>query len=100
MSGGNHNFIYLHIQEELCGKMHDPELDDLMKDIAELAHQLEWAESGDTDWSTYQKYVTEFKNKWFKQNRTKRLKQYIDDTCERTKNQLYDMIGCDTDESY
>ena len=40
MSGGSHNYICWKIEEELVGRMHDAELDDLMNDIAELAHDL------------------------------------------------------------
>lgn len=44
MSGGSHGYIYYEIESQLCGAMHDRELNDLMKDIAELAHDLEWVE--------------------------------------------------------
>lgn len=47
MSGGSHNYVCYNIENDLCGQMHDRELDDLMKDIAELAHDLEWYDSGD-----------------------------------------------------
>lgn len=41
MSGGCKNYICYKIENELVGQMHDKELDDLMKDITELAHDLE-----------------------------------------------------------
>ena len=49
MSGGSHNYICYRIEEDLVGQMEDKELDDLMRDIAELAHDLEWYHSCDTD---------------------------------------------------
>lgn len=45
MSGGSHNYVCYDIEEQLCGKMHDLELDEFMKDIAGLAHDLEWCTS-------------------------------------------------------
>ena len=93
MSDGSHNYIYIKIQDELCGQMGDPELNDLMDDIAELAYQLECADSGDTDHETYQISVSEFKKKWFKSERSERLKTYIDNQLEHVKKNLYEMLG-------
>ena len=67
MSGGSHNYICYHIEDDLCGQMEDKELDDLMKDIAELAHDLEWYHSCDKDKEDYMKTVKNFKQKWFKE---------------------------------
>ena len=91
MSGGSHNYVCYKIEEYLVGNMYDKELDDLMKDIVELAHDLEWMDSGDS--SVYPETVKKFKKKWFKSNRTERLKGYIDETISDTKKQLYAMIG-------
>lgn len=77
MSGGSHDYICFKINDELCGQMEDPELNDLIADIAELAHDLEWYHSGDTCEETYLKSVAKFKKKWFKTSRNKRLIKYI-----------------------
>lgn len=93
MSGGSHNYIYYKIQEELVGQMHDKELNDLMKDISELAHDLEWFDSSDYGENDYKKSVEKFKNKWFGKSRNERLKEYIDESINELKEQLYTMIG-------
>ena len=93
MSGGSHNYIYYKIEEELVGQMHDMELNDLMKDIAKLAHDLEWFDSSDYGENDYKKSVEKFKNKWFGNSRNERLKEYIDESINKLKEQLYTMIG-------
>ena len=55
MSGGSHGHIYNQIQDELCGQMYDIELNDLMEDIAKLAHDLEWYDSSDISKESYEK---------------------------------------------
>ena len=79
MSGGSHNYICYRIEEELCGKMEDAELNDMMQDIADLAHDLEWWHSSDIGEEDYRKTVAKFKTKWFGENRNKRLAKYIKD---------------------
>lgn len=93
MSGGSCNYICYKIEEELCGRMEDAELNDLMKDIADLAHALEWYLSYDTSEDTYREKVNEFKHKWFHASRERRLKQYIDKSLIEIKGELYQMIG-------
>lgn len=93
MSGGSHNYICYKIEEELVGQMHDMELNDLMKDIAKLAHDLEWFDSSDYGENDYKKSVEKFKNKWFGKSRNERLKEYIDESINELKEQLYTMIG-------
>lgn len=95
MSGGSHSYIYSQIEEELCGKMQDPELNDLMDDIAGLAHDLEWYDSGDICRETYDKAVTDFKTKWFRGDRPDRLRHYIDDAIDDLREELIRMIGVD-----
>lgn len=93
MSGGSHNYIYTRIDEELVGSMHDKELDDLMKDISELAHDVEWYDSSDIDENKYKESVKKFKNKWFKSTREERLKGYIDKTIDDLRQELINLIG-------
>ena len=93
MSGGSCNYICYKIEEELCGRMEDAELNDLMKDIAELAHALEWYQSGDTSKSSYENAVSKFKQKWLKGNREERLKKYIDESLDNMRRDFYKLIG-------
>lgn len=98
MSGGSHNYICYRIEEDLCRKMYDYEMNDLIADIAEVAHDLEWFDSGDISEETYRKRVTAFKKKWFGQSRNIRLKGYIDTSIEELRQQMYDMIGVERKE--
>lgn len=93
MSGGSHNYICYRIEEELCGQMEDKELNDLIADIVQLAHDLEWYHSSDTSREDYIKSVQAFKEKWFKQSRTQRLRNYVDKAVEELKEELITMIG-------
>ena len=92
MSGGSMNYVYNQIEYECVGQMGDRELDDLMKDIAKLVHDREWHLSGDTCEETYLKTVKEFKRKWFKSPRAKRLYGYIDDVFSKTRSECMAMI--------
>lgn len=93
MSGGSHDYIYLKIENELCGQMEDIELNDLVQDIADLAHDLEWYHSCDTCKDDYRKSVEKFKEKWFKSSREERLKSYIDEALDNMRNELYSLVG-------
>ena len=73
--------------------MYDIELNDLMKDIAKLAHDLEWYDSADIGEESYRKTVAEFKRKWFNAERNDRLKVYIDDATEKLRAEMYLLIG-------
>ena len=99
MSGGCKNYICYKIENELVGQMHDKELDDLMKDIAELVHDLEWFEDADYSYDTYKATADKFKNKWFGNSRSERLKGYIDSSIDELKKELYNMIGVKDDEN-
>lgn len=97
MSGGSCNYVYYKIKEELVGRMEDMELNDLMEDVAELAHDLEWYLSCDTSKDDYIGAVNNFKEKWFNTDRNKRLKSYIDKEISDTRDRLYVLIGVKED---
>jgi hypothetical protein len=97
MSGGSHAYAFCVIKD-LCGQMHDQELDDLMTDIAELAHDLEWFDSSDICEESYLQTVRRFKDKWFNSSREDRLKQYVDDAISKLKNELYGLLGVEESE--
>lgn len=92
MSGGSYDYMYYRIEEYYVGKMKDIELDDLMKDIVELVHDLEWADSGDISDEDYFETVKKFKDKWFKKTRKERLQKYIDDKIKDTIDEIYRLI--------
>lgn len=87
MSGGSYNYMYSRINDEYEGRMHDFQLDEMMKDLVKVLHDLEWWQSCDTGEDTYRRTVTEFKKKWFKQTKIDVQKQ-IELEFEKTKNEL------------
>lgn len=93
MSGGSYNYIYCALSNECEGAMHDEEMNDLIKDLCEVLHDLEWWQSGDYGEEDYRKALIKFKEKWFKGSREKRLKEYIDKEISKMNKKLYDLIG-------
>ena len=93
MSGGQYGYIDSRLSQECEGEMHDAEMDDLIKDLCEVLHDLEWWQSGDYSEDQYRETVFKFKKKWFSVNRSARLKGYIDDQIEAVRRQLYSLIG-------
>lgn len=95
MSGGSYNYIFNTLSEECEGQMHDREMDDLIKDLCKVLHDLEWWQSCDIGEETYRKTLREFKKKWFQCDGQERLKGYIDEQVAIVRKQLYDLIGED-----
>lgn len=93
MSGGSYAYIYCRLKEECDGRMYDAEMDDMIRDLAEVLHDLEWWQSADSSEDEYRATLTKFKAKWFKDNREERLKGYIDNQIGIVRNQLYALIG-------
>ena len=94
MSGGSYNYTYYQVEDEYVGRMYDKELDEMMKDLCKLLHDLEWWQSGDTCEEDYFKTVAEFKGKYFKRDgRIKNLEQIIEAETKRLKDELIQMLG-------
>lgn len=93
MSGGSYNYIYCSLSSECEGRMYDPEMNDLIKDLCDVLRALEWWQSSDTSESNYREELSRFKSKWFKGNRQERLKGYIDEQIGIVRSQLYSLIG-------
>lgn len=87
MSGGSYSYVYCQVENECVGRMFDRQLDEMMKDLVKVLHDLEWWKSSDTGEDTYRRAVTEFKKKWFKQRKIDVQKQ-IESEFERTKDEL------------
>ena len=79
--------------ENQLSYVYDPEIKDLMTDLAELMHDLEWWQSGDYGRGSYEETLSKFKAKWFKGDRQERLKGYIDEQIGIVRSQLYSLIG-------
>lgn len=93
MSGGSYDYICYKLEEQCENNMHDAEMNDLIKDLCKVLHDLEWWDSGDISEETYRKTLLAFKKKWFKDDRAERLKGYIDEQIGVVKSQLYSLIG-------
>lgn len=93
MSGGSYNYIYQKLAQECCGRMYDDETNDLIEDLCKVLHDLEWWKSCDMNEEDYRKTLSEFKKKWFHDDRETRLKGYIDKQIGVVKAELYKMIG-------
>ena len=76
MSGGSFDYEYHRVDEYYVGFMEDDELDEMMADLVELLHDLEWWKSGDYGGEQYREPVVQFKDKWFGQ-RDVRLRERI-----------------------
>ena len=93
MSGGSYSYIYSTLLGECDGRMYDAEMNDLIRDLAEVLHDLEWWQSCDSSEGRYRKTLAKFKEKWFRADRCERLKGYIDEQIGIVRRQLYAMIG-------
>lgn len=95
MSGGSMNYLYSSVREYAVGMMEDAELNELMGDVVELLHDLEWYQSGDYGEEAYRKSVAEFKAKWFgkSKTRTERLERLIDERIAQARKECRQMIG-------
>lgn len=93
MSGGSYDYKYYIIEEYYVGAMYDAELDEMMKDLVEVMHDVEWWQSGDIDEDDYRKTVKEFKDKWFNTDREERLKPIIYKRINDVRTELINMIG-------
>ena len=105
MSGGYFNYANNNLQDKIFTRswtgtrdprddpFHDVEISDIVFDVFELIHALDYYESADYGEGTYRKCLTEFKDKWFgKGARQKRLLKYIDDAFASARADLIAMV--------
>lgn len=93
MSGGSYGYIYSRLRNECGNQMYDAEMNDLIEDLCDVLHDLEWWQSADISEDDYRKTLTKFKAKWFNESREVRLKGYIDEQIGLVREQLYSLIG-------
>lgn len=62
MSGGSFNYSYTFL-EEYFGRMEDSQLNEMIRDLQEVLHAVEWYVSADISEESYRKTVTKFKKK-------------------------------------
>lgn len=87
MSGGSYNYIFTNIEYDLVGRMYDTELNEMMKDLVEVLHDLEWWISGDIGEERYRESVTKFKSKWFKRRKCD-IEELVNEEFEKKKEEL------------
>lgn len=87
MSGGSYSYMCYRIEEEYVGRMFDSQLDNMMKDLVEVLHDLEWWQSADSDEKRYRESVNKFKKKWFRQTKID-VQRQIESEFELTKDKL------------
>lgn len=87
MSGGSYEYKYNIIEDYYVGKMFDRELDEMLKDLIDVLHDVEWWQSGDISEEDYRECVTKFKAKWFKRDKMK-IKDFIEKEFNNKKDEL------------
>ena len=92
MSGGSYEYICYKVEEQCVGRMHDAEMDEMMKDLAKVLHDLEWWDSDDIGEEDYRKTLKKFKAKWFNGDRNARLEIIIDEKVEALRKELKEMM--------
>ena len=93
MSGGSYDYVFSKLRNECVGRMYDDEMNDLIIDLEEVLHDLEWWQSGDYSEDSYRETLRKFKAKWFQADREERIKGYIDAELEQCRKSLYSLIG-------
>ena len=91
MSGGSMNYAYIHLQD-MAEYVDDKEIKDLLNDLSDLMHDLEWWHSGDYSSSDYYETLDKFKAKWFGENRNERLREYLNKTLDDVKWEIEKLI--------
>lgn len=89
MNGGYLNYFYSELEDHI-GDFGDKELDDLVKDLAELFRDRELYLSGDTGEGSWREARDRFKAKWFTEyGRKDRIEEYL----MQTASELLDSFG-------
>lgn len=99
MSGGSYDYTYIILEDECAGRMFDAEMNDMITDLCEVLHDVEWWQSGDIPESQYRETVKNFKEKWFHGDRETRLRGYIDQQVGQVRRALYALVGVDDKEA-
>ena len=99
MSGGRFNYYNEYLKNEMFkhldrpnNVMEDDEISELVWDVLNLIHELDYYLSSDTDRETYIEKKNQFKKKWFG-NRKIRLENIVDRKIEKLKSEIVEMIG-------
>ena len=92
MSGGSYDYKYYILDDYYVGRMYDKELNEMMKDLVEVLHDVEWWQSCDISEEDYRETVNKFKKKWFKRD-TFQVKNFIEEQFNYTKQELLKQLN-------
>lgn len=92
MSGGSMDYVCYRV-EDAASMTGDVEFSEMLRDAAKVLHAEEWWRSCDSSEEEYLKELAEFKAKWFKGERSERLREYVDKEIERCRKHCYSIIG-------
>lgn len=99
MSGGKFGHYNKYLKDEMFvhsdrpnNVMEDDEISELVWDVLNLIHDLDYYQSGDTCRETYIESKKKFKKKWFG-NRKIRIEKIVDKKIERLREEVKEMIG-------
>lgn len=95
MSGGSYNYNYNTIEWEYVGKMYDSVLNQMMKDLVKVLHDLEWWRSCDIGEEDYRKTANEFKEKWIFHGDNELCRQIIIEEFEKKRDELLKEFDCE-----
>ena len=83
----SYNSIYVTVKDDLVGYMYDSELNEMMKDLVQVLHDLEWYVDCDISEEQYRETVTKFKSKWFKRRKCD-IEALVNEEFEKKKQEL------------
>ena len=96
MSGGKFDYMDMHLKTEIFGYGDEPtnvfedrEISELVWDVLDLIHKYDWYASADTGEDTYLEAKAKFKAKWFKEERSERIKGIVDKAISEVRKELY-----------
>lgn len=92
MSGGSMDYVCYEV-ENAARMTNDPEFAEMLRDAAKVLHDEEWWRSADSSKQQYLDELARFKAKWFKGDRTQRLKGYVDERIKWAIEDCYSLIG-------
>lgn len=92
MSGGSYDYKYYILDDYYVGRMYDQELNEMIKDLVEVLHDVEWWQSCDISEEDYRETVNKFKKKWFKRD-TFQVKNFIEEQFNNTKQELLKQLN-------
>ena len=85
MSGGSLNYFFTELESHALD-LGDHELNNLVRDLADLFHDREWYLSGDTCEGTWREARDAFKAKWFTEHgRQERIEKYLAEFAEQVR---------------